>query len=872
MPKLSFLKKRIGSSLINHSESLYENTFFDENKFTEMFANHPDAVFVLDVNRKVQIVNQSIQRIFGYGVQELRGNLEKIYERSNRGIGKQYFQKALNGKAQNFQAVVYHKNGRLIHVDITYVPILADNTEVIGVYGIAKDITVHVEREKEVNKIKNSLELAQQIGSIGSWDYDIVEGEIYWSKQMFDICGLDFHHDSTLSLEEALQYIHPEDRQTYKNAINRSIKTSESYSIDYRILKRDGTFIYVSGLTEIILDENKKPIRLVGIIQDITAKIVTEEKLNEINKAVQHIAYHDYLTDLPNRIFFENKIESLIKQSSRSKAAFSIMYLGLDRFRHINESLGHLIGDQLLQQLSKRVNALLNDSSLLARMEGDEFGIIIWDYTQNEYPITLAKVIIDCLNKPFMVEDFELYLTASIGISSYPVNGKTVEEISKNTHAALYRAKANGKNNYQIYSSSLNINAFKQFYLERDLRKSIINDELLLHFQPRVSPSTGKLISAEALVRWEHPVWGIVSPNEFIPLAEETGFINDIGDWVLQQVCTFIKAWKQADLPIVPISINISAQRFLKNDWKFNFIKRLEETDTDPSLIELEITETTLIKYEKEVIAAFQFLKEFGIKIALDDFGTGYTSFSYIKDFSFDTIKIDKSFIRQIAHEHNAEIIIKSLIFMAKGLNMNVVAEGVETNEQLTFLKQQECKEVQGYIFSKPISDKQFQVILRKRILKPIFNSDKQIDLTDRRSYYRINLVYPLCSDMALTSIQGKQVQLGKTNVLIEDIGPGGLRFLSTIHLPIRPDVTFEFETLILGQTLKLKGHIVWKDELKGVFQYGLKFSIDEHERDCIVKILNNFSLHLRSHSIVPNCSFMEEDRFTYLKRMNSNE
>ncbi|MEI2400951.1 putative bifunctional diguanylate cyclase/phosphodiesterase, partial [Paenibacillus phytohabitans] len=366
-----------------------------------------------------------------------------------------------------------------------------------------------------------------------------------------------------------------------------------------------------------------------------------------------------------------------------------------------------------------------------------------------------------------------------------------------------YRAKANGKNSYQIYSSSLNINSFKQFYLERDLKKSIESDQLVVYFQPRVDSGTGKIVSAEALVRWEHPVWGLVSPVEFIPLAEETGYIIEIGDWVLDQVCQNITKWKQQNLEVVPISVNISAQRFLRSDWKGKLGTILENNNINPSLIEIEITETTMIKHEEAVKLAIKYIKSLGVKIALDDFGTGYSSITYLKDYPIDTIKIDQSFIKHIAKTNNVETIIKSLIFLAKGLNMNVVAEGVETIEQLSFLRQQECKEIQGYIFSKPVPEKTFRNLLKKMVLKPTFNSDTAT-FPNRRRYYRINLLFPLSSQMTLTSILGNSVELGSTEVLIEDIGPGGIRFLSTIHLPVRPDIIYQFKTTIMGDNVTL--------------------------------------------------------------------
>ena len=332
---------------------------------------------------------------------------------------------------------------------------------------------------------------------------------------------------------------------------------------------------------------------------------------------------------------------------------------------------------------------------------------------------------------------------------------------------------------------------------------------------------------------------------------------------------TIFPIGNEKKLPVVPISINVTAERFLRNDWISTLHNTLKETNVDPSLIELEITETTLIQHEKVVESAFQYLKELGIRIALDDFGTGYSSLSHIMDFSIDTIKIDQSFIRQITKTPNVEVIIKSIIFMAKGLNMNVVAEGVESNEQLAFLKQLECHEIQGYIFSKPVSEKMFQSLLKKVILKPIATGENST-IQDRRNFYRIDLLFPLRSNMTLISFKGKQVTLGKTEVLIEDIGPGGLKFLSTIQLPIHPDIIYQFETIIMNQHITLNGHIVWKNEVKDIFQYGVQFLMDENERVRLLKILNHFSLQLKNNPFVPDCSFIEEEKFSYLKKWNT--
>lgn len=993
MAGLSFLKQltRFSNETIDLSEKMNTMMEHDTYLLKELIDNNPHAVLAFDANVNLLHYNPAVLKTFGYHEKELSSKLKQYLHNSDKYKRNKSYQRALQGKVQNYQTAITHANGKKMYIDVNLVPIKNSDGNTTIIYAVAKDITTYVQHEKELVKIKGSLELAQKVGAIGSYDYDIIEDEAYWSNQMYVLFGIDNIEGFVPTFDSISELAHPEDQGKFTKTILSAIEEKRNLSFEFRILRKDGTVVYVYNQADVILDENKKPVRFIGTIQDITKRKTAELKLlesenqiqhifdnlevgiwsldvkkgkynlvskgiegitgystsdlgnritwdslihpddytvyhhnqqrklkgenlfhqyriihrngdivwiqdqtlpvlnkkgeviridgiisniteqKEFEKKIQYLAFHDYLTKLPNRMLFENKINELMAASNLVNKHFSILYIDLDRFRNINESLGHPIGDKLLFEFSQRVNMLLNKNTLFARLGGDEFGIILWDYEESDYPIKAAKLIIDCLDVPFNIEDFELLITTSVGISTFPENGKTIEELIKNADAALYRAKASGKNTYQIYSSSLSINSFKQFYLERDLRKSIDNNQLVVYFQPRVNSGTGKIVSAEALVRWEHPVWGLVSPLEFIPLAEETGYINEIGDWVLDQVCQNITNWKQQNLEVVPISVNISAQRFLKSDWKARLGTILEKNNTDPSLIEFEITETTMIKHEEAVKLALQYMKSIGFKIALDDFGTGYSSITYLKDYPIDTIKIDQSFTKHIAKTNNVETIIKSLIFMAKGLDMNVVAEGVETIEQLSFLRQQECQEIQGYIFSKPVPEETFRNLLRKMILKPTFNSETA-KFPNRRRYYRINLLFPLSSQMTLTTILGNKVELGNTEILIEDIGPGGLRFLSTIQLPVRPDISYQFKTKIMGEIITLNGHVVWKEEVKGIFQYGLKFSMDETQRDALVKFLNHFSLQLRNNPFVPNCDFVKEEKISYLLRATPNE
>ena len=961
--------------------TVFEGAFFDNDTiFKTLFGKHPDTVFSLTVDGKINLYNHSLLSQFGYSGNNIVVEFQQLF--FLKGI-KKNFELVLKGNAQNSIEVVKHRNGNDIYIDLTLVPHMNHEMEVISVYGMAKDITHHVKRERNIQNILDKLELAQSCGNIGSWDYDIKKDEIYWSNQLYSICGKEIEENFTPKIAEGLTYVHPDDRTKYLKYFNQILETGLGDSLEYRIQRRDNTIRFVSESISVVKDETGKPVRLICNTQDITERKLAENELLEIEKRFEHIydnlalgirsydtendkitlvtpgieliigypteifyqkgkledlihpedysfymkayeevfdgkgfelqyriihkngnivwvqdktlpvfndegeviridgiitditeqknyddkinqlAFYDSLTNLPNTILFNQKIDDLIEQGNR----FTVMFLDLDRFRNINNTLGHAIGDIILKQFCERVNKLLTGSNLFSRLGGDEFGLIIWDYDDHCYPESVAKSIIDHLSSPFLANEFELYLSASIGISECPANGDTTIEILKNTSSAVLRAKQNGKNNFHIYSSTLNISSFKTFELERDLRKSIDNNELVLHFQPRVDTKTGKLLSGEALIRWQHPIWGLVSPGEFIPIAEESGFINEISDWVFKEVCRSLADWKKENLQVVPISINIPSQRFLKSDWITLILSVLNQYEIDASLIEFEITETTLFEHEKEVEFAIQFLKELGIKIALDDFGTGYSSLAHINDFSIDTIKIDKSFIQQIEKDGKVEMIVKSLIFMAKGMDMNIVAEGVETLEQLEFLKQQECPEIQGYLFSEAVPEGKFQTLLKMMFLKPKYHRDFQ-EPVERRSFYRIDLLFPLSGKMTLTTFQGRQVNLGKTEVIIDNIGPGGIKFTSNMQLPVRPDVNYQFETTIMNYAIVVNGFIVWKNEVKdGFFEYGVEFSISEKDRDQLLKILNIFSLELKKNPFVSDSDLVQEDKYYYLKK-----
>ncbi|MEH7114112.1 EAL domain-containing protein [Neobacillus niacini] len=441
-------------------------------------------------------------------------------------------------------------------------------------------------------------------------------------------------------------------------------------------------------------------------IRDITKKKHDQEIITQM-------AYHDSLTNLPNRRLFNEQLTLKLNEARQSYQPLVIMYVDMDRFKYINDSLGHMMGDRLLQKIAKRLSESIRKQDLVARMGGDEFTILLPE-TDRESALEIAEEIFKVFKSPFYIDNYELFLTTCIGISTFPYDGEDSQVLLRNADAALHRAKEQGKNQYKVFHTGMNIQSYRTFIMQNDLRKAIEQEELTLVYQPKVEIESGTVKSAEALLRWNHPSWGTISPAEFIPLAEESGQIVDIGNWVLRNACEQSKAWEAAGYNPIPISVNFSAQQFLQKDLIDNIQRILAETEVSPELVEIEITESMLLGNGEIITRTLNQLRKMGIKISIDDFGTGYSSLSYLNRLPLDTIKIDQTFIQEISSESSkGKSLISAIISLAHGLNMKVVAEGVETEEQLKFLKLHQCQEAQGYVYSPPISPKEFEGFLK---------------------------------------------------------------------------------------------------------------------------------------------------------------
>lgn len=958
----------------------------EQNNDQILFQHHPDAILVLDIEGKITSMNGQVTTLLGYSINDFNHSFEKWMDDHTCEKFVHALKKSFYGTSSTFNGELIHVEGNYLPVQLTFIPYQNETTTVF-IYCICKDRRPYNNLENEISKLNDKLQQSQKISNIGSYDYDVLKDQAYWSKQSYNILGIK-ESDFTPTWENVLKFIHPDDLDNYQKTMKNSIKYGEDFELELRIIKRNGEVRTLYLRTNAVIDEHGKTNRLMGTMQDITeakaTKLLIEEREeqiksvtdrlqvgiwsfdvktrkyifyskaageihednpdtlsdnpfewlkyvhpddlqlvknsihdSEIGKEVfqqfriidakgnlkwlrtevypyfnqegdvirvdgivhditdeknyteklEYVVNHDQLTKLPNRLHFEKQLNKQISISKSNQLPFAVFYLDLDRFKYINDTLGHEIGDQLLISFSQRLNSVIGNNTFLARIGGDEFAVYLHSINKIEDAVLLAKKIILELEKPFYIYDYELYITTSIGISMFPNDGEDSSTLIKNVDIALYKAKESGRNDWQFYSSSMNVEAFKQFQLEKDLRKAITNNEFYLEFQPKVNTLSRKLEGAEALIRWNHPEWGVVSPKEFIPIAEETGYIFKIGDWVVHQVCELLNKWKAQGIPIVPVSVNISAKRIIKADFVQSIKDSIKKWNLDPSLLELELTEYSIIRNTENSEKVISELKEFGIKFALDDFGTGFSSLAYLAELNIDTIKIDKSFVDGIGIHQKNESIIKSIIYLSKELGIKVVAEGAETREQLQYLLQHGCHQIQGYVYSKPVKKEVFSQLMQKGFLKPVPVSLSKKNLAEnRRKFYRVNFDYPLCADMTITKIKNKPLTLGSSHSLIEDISLGGLRFLTIINLPVQKNMVLQFTTKLFGREIQFEGNIVWKMEIDDLYQYGIEFCMSEVEQSLLAPILNHLSIQLKDKSLLPDCNFTTDNKKDYLK------
>ncbi|MDT5157450.1 MAG: hypothetical protein QOH51_1807 [Acidobacteriota bacterium] len=439
-----------------------------------------------------------------------------------------------------------------------------------------------------------------------------------------------------------------------------------------------------------------------------------EELVRQRTAELNHLAYHDALTDLPNRTLFEDRLTQALILAERNHQALGVLFLSLDGFNNVHDTLGHAIGGRLLQKVAERLRLGAHQGETVARFEGDEFALLATQIggTEGENVVEVIFQINESLQLPFIIDDQELFITVSIGISLYPNDGADAATLLKNANAALYRAREQGGNNYQFYTADMNAKAMKRLALENSLRRALERSEFEVYYQPVLDINLRKIVGMEALIRWHHPELGLVQPAEFIPLAEDTGMIVPIGEWVLRTACFQSKSWQEAGFAPLSLAVNLSARQFQQQNLSEVMARILQETGLNPHHLELELTESSIMKNAESAVRTLTGLKAMGVKIAIDDFGTGYSSLGYLKRLPIDTLKIDRSFVCDITTDPDDAAIVMAIITLAHNLKLKVIAEGVGSEEQLGFLHLLRCDEWQGFLHSKPLPAKAFMQLL----------------------------------------------------------------------------------------------------------------------------------------------------------------
>ncbi|MBL0709013.1 MAG: EAL domain-containing protein [Sulfurimonas sp.] len=580
-----------------------------------------------------------------------------------------------------------------VWIDVTLTSIELDGQKVL--HTVWKDID---ERKALQLKDAHQAQIIQQTNdSVISVDLD---GNILtWnggSEELFEYTA-----DEAIGKNISMTYKKEDIYKLFKS-FDMLISTGE-YSADLSLVKKSHKLFDASVSLSLLKDEQGEPIAIVGYTQDITLRKETEKILEEQRKTLEYQAHYDALTGLPNRMLFQDRLLQGMEKSKRHSTQLALFFIDLDRFKQINDSLGHEVGDKVLQEVALRLKKTTRDEDSIARLGGDEFTIVMEDLARGENASVLARKILNTLSEALYIDEHTLYVSCSIGISLFPQDSTDSGKLIMYADAAMYKAKDEGKNNFQFYSSDMTNLAMKKVTLEVGLRKAIKNEEFIVYYQAQVDAVSGRTTGMEALVRWNHPDDGLISPALFIPIAEETGLIIELDQWVMKTAMNQFSSWYAQGLTPGVLAMNLSIKQLQKKGFISMFKGLMEETKCKAEWIELEVTESQIMTHPEDAIKILTKISELGIELAVDDFGTGYSSLSYLKKLPINKLKIDQTFVRGLPDDEEDAGITKAVIALAKSLSLRIIAEGVETKEQKDFLVENGCKSIQGYFYSKPI-------------------------------------------------------------------------------------------------------------------------------------------------------------------------
>lgn len=657
----------------------------------------PDMIWMKDIEGVYLGCNHAFEIFFDAPEKEIVG--KRDYDFVDKTLADFFRQKDLEAISQgdvctNEEEVMYKKTGERGILETRKAPVFCSNGRFLGVLGIAKDITRKKTLELELQQKEMRLKEAHRIAKLGSWELLFPELQFHLSEELYGILHLD-KTENILSFDHFLNIIHPEDRERFDALVHDAIKERKAYDTVHRILVRDGGSKYIYEHAEAVYDMEGKPVKMIGIMQDIT-------ELKQAEHTIEFLSYHDTLTGLPNRSLAINRLEQAIGYAKKHNTKVALLHMDIDGFKTINDSFGYHTGDGVIQAFARRLKENLKETDTVSRQGGDEFLMIITDISDTDDLSTLISHLMKKLNEPIDVHTHSFVATLSLGIAIAPEDGQDFETLLQKADTALRKAKESGGNTYCFFTEEMNQEIFENLHIQNDLKRALMQEQFVLHYQPQIDLKTNTIHGVEALLRWKHPEKGLIPPMKFIPIAESSGLIVEIGAWVIHEACHQASKWHKKGINIT-IAVNISAVQFKRGNLEHVIEEALKKSGLNPHYLELELTESLLIQDTENVFSAIKRLKNLGVKLSIDDFGTGYSSLSYLKRFAVDKLKIDRSFVRDILKDPEDNAIVQAIIQMAKSLNLKTIAEGVEDKEVVELVRQYGCDEIQGFYFAKPM-------------------------------------------------------------------------------------------------------------------------------------------------------------------------
>jgi diguanylate cyclase (GGDEF)-like protein/PAS domain S-box-containing protein len=692
-----FILLVVSMGLLAYAVTTFRRVRQSEDRYRRLFEQHPHPMWLYDpVSLAVLAVNESAMRHYGYSRQEfLSMTLKDLRPAEDVPALLQAVERP-GSQGNTFRH--RKKDGSLIHVDIASRDFQFSDRAARLV--LANDVTEKMLAEEQLRLAARALENTAEGVMIFSEQRRI----IFVNRAFTRITGYSFAE----AMGQNADFLRStEDDAGFDERVWSQIRDTGSWQGEVSRRRKDGAIYPEWRSISAVRDAAGNTTHFVAVFSDIS-------QANEAKERLQFLAHHDALTGLPNRVLFKERVQEALNRANRHGRPVGVLFIDLDRFKDINDSLGHAMGDQLLQAVTTRLKACVRATDIVARLGGDEFTVLVEDLGDSQHAARVAEKVRAALADAFVLGGQQAFVSASIGVTCYPQDGSDAETLLKNADAAMYRAKESGRDNFQFFSAEMNARALDRLVMTNSLRAALERDEFRLHYQPIFDLASGRLNAVEALVRWQHPKEGLVPPGRFIPIAEETGLIAPLGEWVLRTACARMKAWIDAGIAPRRMAVNLSARQFKQKDLTQRIAAILQETGLAPQFLELELTESMVMADPAEAEKVLHQLHDSGITLAIDDFGTGYSSLSYLKRFPIDFLKIDRSFVRDIPQNTDDVAIARSIIALAKGLDLRVIAEGVETQEQRTFLDMEGCEEAQGYLLGKPAAADAIERMLRE--------------------------------------------------------------------------------------------------------------------------------------------------------------